>query len=53
MLDKQEQENLITQKLIKMTTTQKLIQPKMGLLKLAEKLEDVSEAFCYSFGMFF
>lgn len=27
-----------------MTTTQKLIQPKMGLLKLAEKLGNVSEA---------
>ncbi len=27
-----------------MTTTQKLIQPKMGLLKLAEKLGIVSEA---------
>src|SRR3954451_13708215 len=31
-------------KLIKMTTTHKLIQPKMGLLKLAEKLGNVSEA---------
>jgi hypothetical protein len=27
-----------------MTTTQKLIQPKLGLLKLAEKLGNVSEA---------
>jgi len=27
-----------------MITTQKLIQPKMGLLKLAEKLGNVSEA---------
>ncbi len=27
-----------------MTTTQKIIQPKMGLLKLAEKLGNVSEA---------
>ena len=27
-----------------MTTTQKLIQPKMGLLKLAEKLGNVSDA---------
>ena len=27
-----------------MTTTQKLIQPKMGLLKLAEKLGNVLEA---------
>jgi len=27
-----------------MTTTQKLIQPKIGLLKLAEKLGNVSEA---------
>lgn len=27
-----------------MTTIQKLIQPKMGLLKLAEKLGNVSEA---------
>jgi transposase InsO family protein len=35
---------LITEKLIKMTTTHKLIQPKMGLLKLAEKLGNVSEA---------
>ncbi|CAG5006503.1 hypothetical protein DYBT9275_03832 [Dyadobacter sp. CECT 9275] len=27
-----------------MTTTQKLIQPKLGLLKLAEKLGNVSDA---------
>ena len=34
----------VTVKLIKMTITHKLIQPKMGLLKLAEKLGNVSEA---------
>jgi hypothetical protein len=27
-----------------MTTTQKIIHPKMGLLKLAEKLGNISEA---------
>ncbi len=32
-----------------MTTEQKLIQPKLGLLKLAEKLGNVSEA-CKTLG---
>lgn len=34
-----------------MTTTQKIIQPKMGLLKLAEKLGNVSEACGIAEGM--
>ncbi len=33
-----------------MNTTQKLIQPKLGVLKLAEKLGNVSEA-CRSDGL--